>query len=79
MTDLYIIFDSEQDAQDVVAAVNTLVGYPNPATNTTTVSEVRQGGSKFYVLAPDTLPAEWFAGYTRLTRAQAEVAGVVFA
>jgi hypothetical protein len=76
MTDLYIVFDDQQDAQEVVDEVNLLVGFPNGVTQT--VAEVNPGGSKWYVLIASEFPPEWFAGFSRLTKAEAMAAGVVF-
>jgi hypothetical protein len=77
MTDAYIIFDNQAAAQDAVDAVNILAGFPNEA-GTQTVAEVKQGGTKWYVLIASSFPVEWFSGLGRLTKEEAEAAGIIF-
>ncbi len=74
---MYIVFNTEEEAQAAIDAVNALAGFPNEF-GTQTVAEVKNGGSKWSVLVSSNFPAEWFAGLDRLTKVEAEAAGVVF-
>ena len=78
MTDLYIVFDTQAEAEAALDAINVVAGFPNPETNTTSASYIMTAGTKFVIYVPEHLPVYWFGGNALLTKAEAEAAGAVF-
>lgn len=78
MSDLYIVFDTQAEAETALDAINAIAGFPNPATNTVSASYIMTAGTKFVIYVPDYLPIYWFGGNALLTKQEAEAAGAVF-
>ena len=75
---LYLVFNTESQANAAITACNAQIGYPNEATDTDQVAATYAAGTKWVVEIADWFPPEWFSGIARLTKAEAEAAGAVF-